>query len=530
MTLKNPEILVLGIEGSANKIAVGIVGYDGTIYANIRKTHFAEAGKGFIPRETQKHHAFHVVPLIQRAIIHAFLTIVPQPPGTTEETTTETQKKEAVLAIIPRIACLCYTKGPGMAGCLGVGATVVRVLAQLWGRNSLALRKHHEDALLCRWKTSLSGSETDSPRWQGFKHPHAFSSVFVSQRYLTLPIIGVNHCVAHIEMGRLACGIQPPRGVHISGYGENTVADSSHSVVVLYVSGGNTQVITYNAHQYQIIGETIDIAVGNCIDRLARILGVSNDPCAGVNIERLARVARKRWEDARSGEKENTPKIQSNFIPLPYIVKGMDLSFSGLLSYCGEVLKHECFDGHIDQTDSTSELVTEAFLKQPGSKPKAKIEIHERFDMYDLCWSVEEHIFAALVEVTERALCLSGAAHVLIVGGVGCNLRLQEMMKSMTAQRNAHLADSFILGSRIADDATKQTYASHDMDERYCIDNGCMIAYTGALEHLAYVRSQATLGAEGKEDAGARICDLLEKVNVCQRYRTDDVCVTWYAE
>ena len=45
---------------------------------------------------------------------------------------------------------------------------------------------------------------------------------------------------------------------------------------VLYVSGGNTQVIAYSAKRYRIFGETIDIAIGNCLDRFARVLKVSS--------------------------------------------------------------------------------------------------------------------------------------------------------------------------------------------------------------------------------------------------------------
>lgn len=68
------------------------------------------------------------------------------------------------------------------------------------------------------------------------------------------PIIGVNHCIGHIEMGRLITGADNP--------------------TVLYVSGGNTQVISYLQKRYRIFGETIDIAVGNCLDRFARVLKV----------------------------------------------------------------------------------------------------------------------------------------------------------------------------------------------------------------------------------------------------------------
>lgn len=85
--------------------------------------------------------------------------------------------------------------------------------------------------------------------------------------------------------------------------------------VVLYVSGGNSQVIAYSLQRYRIFGETIDIAVGNCLDRFARIVGLSNDPSPGYNIEQEAR------------------KSSGRLLPLPYGVKGMDVTFSGILSY-----------------------------------------------------------------------------------------------------------------------------------------------------------------------------------------------------
>lgn len=76
-----------------------------------------------------------------------------------------------------------------------------------------------------------------------------------------VPLVPVNHCVAHIEMGRVATRCRDP--------------------VVLYVSGGNTQVIAFSDGRYRIFGETIDIAVGNCLDRFARVVGLSNDPSPG---------------------------------------------------------------------------------------------------------------------------------------------------------------------------------------------------------------------------------------------------------
>ena len=75
------------------------------------------------------------------------------------------------------------------------------------------------------------------------------------------------------------------------------VVTGSDDPIVLYVSGGNTQVISYSFNRqqrvsliitrYRIFGETIDIAVGNMLDRFARTL--SNSPSPGYNIEQLAK-------------------------------------------------------------------------------------------------------------------------------------------------------------------------------------------------------------------------------------------------
>lgn len=263
------------------------------------------------------------------------------------------------------IDVVCYTKGPGMGAPLVSTALVARTIAQLWSK----------------------------------------------------PIVAVNHCIGHIEMGRLVTGSENP--------------------TVLYVSGGNTQVIAYLQRRYRIFGETIDIAVGNCLDRFARVLKLSNDPSPGYNIEQLAKKGNK-------------------FLELPYAVKGMDVSFSGLLSYIEE--------------------------KAPGL-----IESGE-YSPEDLCFSLQETVFAMLVEITERAMAHCGSQEVLIVGGVGCNVRLQEMMDIMAKERGAKL------------------FAT---DERFCIDNGAMIAQAG---YEMFRSGQVTPLAE---------------TSCTQRYRTDEVEVTW---
>jgi len=249
-----------------------------------------------------------------------------------------------------------------------------------------------------------------------------------------LPLVAVNHCIAHIEMGRVATSAADP--------------------VVLYVSGGNTQVIAYSDGRYRIFGETIDIAVGNCLDRFARVVGLSNDPSPGYNIELEAR--------------KHTNETPLKFVELPYVVKGMDVSFSGLLTNIEELTKSKNFvkDGQTDNAD--------------------------QFTIADLCYSLQETIFAMLVEITERTMAHCGQTSVLVVGGVGCNKRLQDMLGLMVKDRGGTLCA---------------------MDHRYCIDNGAMIAQAGMFGLQYGSDSMCVKGVEGTE------CR--------QRFRTDQVEVVW---
>ena len=311
------------------------------------------------------------------------------------------------------LGLLAYTAGPGMGAPLRAGATVARVLASLWA----------------------------------------------------LPLARVNHCVAHVEMGRLVTAADDP--------------------VVLYVSGGNTQVIAYAGGRYRIFGETIDVAVGNALDRFARAVGLSNDPAPGWNIEVAARGA------AAGGR---VPR----FLPLPYVVKGMDVSFSGLLS-------------------AVEAVVAGGALVADGGE----------HTVGDLCFSMQETVFAALVEITERALAHTGQRQVLVVGGVGCNLRLQEMLRLMVEARG---------GTALA------------TDDRYCIDNGAMIAWTGLLQWqsrgVAATRARGGGGGGGGGGDGGGHSDgeaagkpdplatgdtgwNAASATCTQRYRTDEVEVTW---
>lgn len=256
--------------------------------------------------------------------------------------------------------------------------------------------QHHSDNALEVLKSALTKSNLQMKDIdiiafsQGPGLPQCLRIGAVFARTLSLkydkPLIPVNHCVAHVEIGKLTTQSRDP--------------------VVLYLSGGNTQVIAFTGGRYRVFGETQDIPIGNALDNLARGLNLdlSRMP-GGLAIESLAK--------------------DGKYVELPYVVKGMDLSFSG--------------------------LVTESVKKfSKGAKAE------------DVAYSFQETCFAMLTEVTERAVAHTDKEEVLLVGGVAANKRLQEMLRIMCEERGA----KFFF-----------------VPKEYAGDQGAMISWTGILAY-----------------------------------------------
>ena len=235
------------------------------------------------------------------------------------------------------LSVTAFSQGPGLGPCLRTGATVARALAS----------------------------------------------------YLKVPLVGVNHCIAHIEIGKLKTGAKDP--------------------ITLYVSGGNTIVAAFDSGRYRVFGETLDIALGNCLDVFAREAGLRQREGMpfGAIVEKLAIKGKK-------------------LISLPYTVKGMDTSFSGLLTAAVNLIK----------------------------KGEYKLE--------DLCYSLQETAFSMVTEVTERALAHTEKKEVLLTGGVAANKKLQSMVEVIAEE---HDAEFCVVPSQFA------------------IDNGAMIAWTGVIAY-----------------------------------------------
>ena len=196
------------------------------------------------------------------------------------------------------------------------------------------------------------------------------------------PLIPVNHAVAHVEIARLTVCARDP--------------------LFVYVSGGNTQIVAYSQGRYRVFGETLDIPIGNFFDTLARELGL---PQPGTpQIEKLAIKGK-------------------NIIDLPYIVKGQDVSYSGLLT---------------------------AILRK----------FKEDVCLEDLCLSAMEYAYAMLAEVVERALAHTQKRELVLAGGVARSKRLQEIMQCVAEEHDAIFKV---------------------VPDEYAGDNGAMIAWTGVL-------------------------------------------------
>jgi N6-L-threonylcarbamoyladenine synthase/protein kinase Bud32 len=202
---------------------------------------------------------------------------------------------------------------------------------------------------------------------------------------LSVPLVGANHMVAHLEIGR-----------HRSGFA---------SPVCLNASGANAHLLGYRDGRYRVLGETMDTGVGNAIDKFTRHVGWSHP----------------------GGPKVETHAREGEYVDLPYVVKGMDFSFSGIMS-------------------------------------AAKQAYDDGVPVEDVCRGLEETIFAMLAEVTERALSLTGSDELVLGGGVAQNDRLTRMLREMCEARGA---------------------AFHAPEPRFLRDNAGMIALLGAKMYAA---------------------------------------------
>jgi len=319
------DVRVLGIEGTAWAASAAL--YDAASdTVDIETAAYQPDSGGIHPREAAEHMADHLPAVVERMLERARQGTERDQPVDVDERSSSGQQAAPVDAV-------AFSRGPGLGPCLRLAGTSARALAQR----------------------------------------------------LDVPLIGVNHMVAHLEIGR-----------HQSGFA---------SPVCLNASGANAHVLGYRNGRYRVLGETMDTGVGNAIDKFARHVG---------------------WGHP-GGPKVEAAAADGEYVDLPYVVKGMDFSFSGLSSAAQDAV----------DADEPVENV---------------------------CRGLQETVFAMLTEVSERALSLTGSGALVLGGGVGQNERLQSMLGSMCEQRGA---DFFV------------------PENRFLRDNAGMIAVLGAKMYAA---------------------------------------------
>jgi len=207
------------------------------------------------------------------------------------------------------------------------------------------------------------------------------------------PLVPVNHAVAHIEVARFLTGLRDP--------------------VALYVAGGNTSVVSFVEGRYRVFGETLDIALGNLLDTFAREAGIAPP---------YVRGGRHAVDICAEGGEFLEGEI-------PYVVKGQDVSFSGILTAALRLLRR-------------------------GAR------------LSDVCYTLREVAFSSVVEVTERCVAHTGKREVTLTGGVAANEVLNRKMRVMAGLHDARY---------------------EPVPPRYSGDNGVMIAVTGLMAYKSGV-------------------------------------------
>ncbi len=224
-------------------------------------------------------------------------------------------------------------------------------------------------------------------------------------------LIEVNHLIAHLEIGRLLTKAKDP--------------------VFILAPGANTQIIALEGNKYRIFGEALSIGIGNALDKFGRDIGLGF-PC-GPKIEELAK--------------------KGKYVELPYVVKGMDVEFSGIITQAINLFKKD--------------------IKQE-----------------DLCFSLQETLFAMLTEVSERALAHTEKKELLLIGGVAANKRLIKMLETMCKDRNVKFSV---------------------VPVEYSGDQAAMIAWQGTLQ-------SKNVKFDKKR---------IEEIDINPKYRVEDVDVNW---
>lgn len=369
-------LFILGVEFTAHTFGIGIIDHTGKILAN-SKDSYSTQQEGLIPNQVAAHHE----QVAENVLAQAF-----------QEATSAAKANGQRFDGWPDIDFIAYSAGPGLDPCLLTGYKIVKNWSQQFHKK----------------------------------------------------LIGVNHCAAHLSIGKLWNKLIDPCYLYVSGVNTQIIIEEGvgggdkDGDRGSEDSGGSDRAGVGRVGKYRVLGETLDIGLGNLLDKFARNLGLGFP--GGPKIEELAK--------------------KGKYVELPYVVKGMDVSFSGILTKVQQLLK----------------------------KGMAK---------EDLCFSLQETCFAMCTEVAERAMAHTGKNQLLLVGGVGANKRFCQMLEIMCKERGAKF---------------------YNVPLALATDNGAMIAWEGFLRRQSGERKGEERKAQPEGTPGDS-----HDINVKPHWRVEEV-------
>lgn len=218
------------------------------------------------------------------------------------------------------------------------------------------------------------------------------------------PFIGINHLNSHVAANYIDTDLKPP-------------------FIALLVSGGHTQIIEVKSHsEQQIIGETIDDAVGEAYDKVARLIGLPYP--GGPLLDKLAREGNPFAYKLPEGK-----------------VAEYDFSFSGLKTAVLRLVQR-----------------LDAEEKEKGEKEiQSDSPFTLRPSLIDVCASFQETVSATLLKKVKHALDEKGYKQVVLAGGVAANSEIRRKFFELEKPENG--------GYKVNAPAMK-----------YCTDNAAMVA------------------------------------------------------
>ena len=242
------------------------------------------------------------------------------------------------------------------------GGVMPEIASRLHAENISIVIKEAMETAQIKFEDLDAVAVTRGPGLIGALHVGLQAAKTIAMLY-NIPLIPVHHLAGHI-------------------YDNEYVSTFKFPLLAVVVSGGNTELVLMKDHMnFEIIGETVDDAIGECYDKVARVLGLPYP--GGIPIDRLAKVGKHTYD-----------------LPTPLKgVKTLNLSYSGLKTNVINLVHN---------------------LEQKGQKVNVE----------DMCKSFQDVAVGLVIDRTVKAVNEYKVNQVILAGGVSANSYLREQMSN----------------------------------------------------------------------------------------------------